>query len=291
MPQLGVVTEHLAHQLSSEWFSAWNRHDLDAITSHYADAVEFASPFVARILGEPTGVIQGKALLREYFARALAAYPELKFTGLHVLVGVNSLVLQYRSVKNLVAAEAMTLNAHNQITRVQVHYASDPVASAFSSQAGPETATRPCEWFRADYLLTDDPQQSDLDAVCSLLHATYWANDRSREVIEKGIRHSTLLSVIHQGRQVGLIRAVTDHATFTWVCDVVVDPDHRGKGLGKWMVQCLLEHPDLQTISHHLCTKDAHSLYESFGFQRIEAMRRSDRPMPFLQIQHPPTNS
>ena len=120
--------------------------------------------------------------------------------------------------------------------------------------------------------------------MCGLLHSTYWADDRPREVIEKGILHSTCLSLIHAGKLVGFIRGVTDQATFTWVCDVIIHADHRGKGLGKWIVQCFLEHPDLQTISHHLCTKDAHALYESFGFKRIEALRRSDRPMPFLLV-------
>jgi GNAT superfamily N-acetyltransferase len=140
------------------------------------------------------------------------------------------------------------------------------------------------EWRRDDYLLTDDPRRLDLDAVCALLHSTYWAHDRSREVIAKAIRHSVCLNLRHAGRQVGFARGVTDHATFTWLCDVIVHPDHQRKGLGKWMVQCFLEHPDLQTISHHLCTKDAHALYESFGFKRIEAMRRSSRPMPYLHL-------
>jgi GNAT superfamily N-acetyltransferase len=138
------------------------------------------------------------------------------------------------------------------------------------------------EWRHGDYLLTDDVRRLDFDAVCAMLHSTYWANDRPRSVIEKSIRHSVCFSLLHEGKQVGFIRGVTDHATFTWLCDVVVHPDHRGKGLGKWMVQCFLEHPELQTISHHLCTKDAHALYEEFGFKRIEAMRRSDRPMLFL---------
>jgi len=138
------------------------------------------------------------------------------------------------------------------------------------------------QWRRGDYLLTDDLRRLDLDAVCVLLRSTYWANDRPRSVIEKAIRHSVCLNLFHDGRQVGFIRGVTDHATFTWLCDVIVHPDHRGKGLGKWMVQCFLEHPQLQTLSHHLCTRDAHALYESLGFKRIEAMRRSDRPMPFL---------
>ena len=140
------------------------------------------------------------------------------------------------------------------------------------------------EWRKDDYLLTDDPRRLDLDAVCALLHSTYWAGDRPRSVIEKSIRHSVCLSLLFQEKQVGFIRGVTDHATFTWVCDVVIHPDHQRKGLGKWMVKCFLEHPELQTISHHLCTKDAHSLYESFGFKHIKAMRRSDKIMPSLLV-------
>jgi GNAT superfamily N-acetyltransferase/ketosteroid isomerase-like protein len=278
IPQLAAVNESFAHQFAADWFAAWNRHDLDAILAHYAEDVEFNSPFVARLLGDSNGVVRGKPALRDYFARALVAYPNLKFEPGQVLVGVNSLTLHYRSVKNLMAAEVMAFNANDQVVRVLAHYAPAPASSDARHNSSPQ------EWRNGDYLLTDDPGRLDLDAVCALLHSTYWANDRPRDVIAKGIRHSTCLSLIHQGRLVGFIRGVTDHATFTWVCDVIIHPDHRNKGLGKWIVQCFLEHPDLQTISHHLCTRDAHALYESFGFQRIEAMRRSDRPMPFLLV-------
>ena len=274
-----------AQQFAQAWLDAWNRHDLEAILAHYAEEVEFASPFVTQVLGDASGLVRGKRALRDYFARGLAAYPDLHFTQLQVFLGVASLTLQYRSVKNLQAAEVMAFNAAGLVSRVQAHYA--PATSAAPAEAANPTTPAAAsiqQWQRDDYLLTDDPQQLDLNVVCDLLHSTYWANDRPREVIERGVRHSTCLSLLHRGRQVGLIRGVTDHATFTWVCDVIVDPAHRGRGLGKWMMQCFLAHPALQTISHHLCTKDAHALYESFGFQRIEAMRRSDRPMPFLTL-------
>lgn len=278
MTQLAAVNETFAQQFAADWFAAWNRHDIDVIIRHYADDVQFASPFVTKILGDVNGVVHGKAALRDYFARALAAYPKLKFEPGQIFVGVESLTLHYRSVNNLVAAEMMTFNARNQIFRAMAHYAPGPVSSETENHSSPR------EWRNGDYLLTDDPKQLDLDAVCTLLHSTYWANDRPRDVIEKGIRHSTCMYLINEGKLVGFIRGVTDQATFTWVCDVIVDPEHRGKGLGKWIVQCFLEHPDVQTISHHLCTKDAHVLYENFGFKRIEAMRRSDRPMPFLLV-------
>ena len=131
------------------------------------------------------------------------------------------------------------------------------------------------EWRHGDYLLTDDPNRLDLGRVMELLRSSYWAADRPREMMEKAICHSVCFSLLHDGEQVGFARAVTDEATFTWVCDVILHPDHRGRGLGKWMMKCLLEHPQLQTVSHHLRTEDAHGLYEQFGFNRVEAMRRS----------------
>ena len=128
---------------------------------------------------------------------------------------------------------------------------------------------------RDGYVLSDDKSRLDLKAVCELLHATYWAKDRSRESIGKSIEHSVCFGLFHDGRQVGFARAVTDHTTFTWICDVVIAPEHRGRGLGKWMVECMLQHPELQTTTHVLRTKDAHTLYEQFGFKRTEYLRRS----------------
>jgi GNAT superfamily N-acetyltransferase len=134
------------------------------------------------------------------------------------------------------------------------------------------------EWRHGDYLLTDDSSRLDLGRVMELLRSSYWAADRPREMMETAIRHSVCFSLLHGGEQVGFARAVTDEATFTWVCDVILHPDHRGRGLGKWMMKCLFEHPKLQTVSHHLRTEDAHGLYERFGFKRVEAMRRSLKP-------------
>lgn len=134
------------------------------------------------------------------------------------------------------------------------------------------------EWKRDDYVVTDDRSRLDRAAVCALLHATYWAHDRPSELIEKSMENSVCFSLLYDGRQVGFARAVTDHATYTWVCDVIVHTDHRARGLGQWLMQCLLEHPDLQTTTHNLRTKDAHTLYEKFGFERIETLRRSTKP-------------
>ncbi len=129
------------------------------------------------------------------------------------------------------------------------------------------------EWTQGDYLLSDDQERLDLDVICRLLATSYWAADRSRATMEKAIPLSVCVGLYHRGSQVGFARAVTDHYTFTWICDVIIQPDHRGGGLGKWMVGKLVNHPQLQT-RQLLATKDAHGLYEQFGFERAELMRR-----------------
>lgn len=267
---VALVNDEQLQRFASGWIASWNTHDLERILSHYAEDVEFMSPLLEQLPGEASGRLTGKAALRNHVIRRLQAAPELRLHLQHALGGIDGCTLIYRDTLDQLTAETMTFGTDGLVLAAGV------------ACSGVTAGSDAMEWRRGDYLLTDDCARMDLDAICRMLQATYWANDRSLEVIAKGIHHSTCLHLLHEGRQVGLIRGVTDHATFTWVCDVIVDETHRGRGLGKWMVACFLEHPALQTISHHLCTKDAHSLYEGFGFQRIEAMRRSDRPMPFL---------
>lgn len=126
--------------------------------------------------------------------------------------------------------------------------------------------------------MTDDKACLDTAAVSALLSTTYWANDRPAAVMATAIQNSVCLGMFHEGKQVGFCRAVTDFATFTWICDVIIHPDHRGRGLGKWMVECLIHHPLLQTRSQVLATRDAHGLYERYGFKREEYLRRKKEP-------------
>ena len=129
-----------------------------------------------------------------------------------------------------------------------------------------------------DYELSDEKSRLDLATVHRLLSQTYWAANRSRKVQDQAIRNSVCLGLFHRGEQVGFCRAVTDHATFSWICDVIIHPAHRGKGLGKWMVQCLCDHADLQTRSQVLATRDAHKLYTRFGFCPAEYLKRALAP-------------
>ena len=118
-----MLSEEDANRLGEEWIEAWNKHDLDAILSHYSDDVEFVSPFVVRVLGEPSGTVRGSEALRDYVSRGLLRFPDLHFDLGRALPGINSVTLYYKSVNDLQAAEVMELNEEGKIRRVLCHYA------------------------------------------------------------------------------------------------------------------------------------------------------------------------
>lgn len=118
-----MPTQEEAHLFAAEWLDAWNRHDLDSIMHHYAEDIEFISPFAVKLLGVADGKVTGKQALRDYFAKGLAAYPDLAFHPHKVLAGVASVTIYYESVNNLMAAEVMELNRQGLVRRVLAHYA------------------------------------------------------------------------------------------------------------------------------------------------------------------------
>ena len=116
------MTKNEAWNLANHWIAAWNAHDLDAIMTHYEDAIELTSPVAAQLLGTPDGKVIGKANLREYFQRGLEAYPQLTFRLEDVLWSINSVVLYYTNQKGTRSAEFMELLADRRVVRVVAHY-------------------------------------------------------------------------------------------------------------------------------------------------------------------------
>jgi GNAT superfamily N-acetyltransferase len=115
--------------------------------------------------------------------------------------------------------------------------------------------------------MTDDPNAVDIDVVHGFLATSYWAPGIPREIVARGIANSLTFSVFLGTRQVGFARAVTDRATFAYLADVFVVDDQRGLGLGSWLVETVLAHPELQGMRRWLLiTRDAHALYRKFGF-------------------------
>ncbi|TJY42733.1 GNAT family N-acetyltransferase [Cohnella pontilimi] len=120
-----------------------------------------------------------------------------------------------------------------------------------------------------DYEISDDKKRLDLDAVHAMLNRSYWANNRTRETIERSVANSRCYGVYdRQGRQVAFARAITDAATAYYLCDVIVDEAHRRSGIGTKLVQSIVESEELRGLFGYLATDDAHGLYEKFGFRR-----------------------
>jgi ribosomal protein S18 acetylase RimI-like enzyme len=133
------------------------------------------------------------------------------------------------------------------------------------------------EWQRGDaYTISDDRSRVDDDRVTEIIGDTYWAKGIPHEVMVSALDNSLVFGIYHaEAGQVGIARVITDQATFAYLCDVCVAPEHRGAGLGKWLVEVIASHPDLQGLRRWmLLTADAHTLYEKIGFRRIEAAER-----------------
>ena len=128
---------------------------------------------------------------------------------------------------------------------------------------------------RNGYTISTDPARLDADAIFGYLSRSYWANQRNKETVEKSLQHSLNFGMYLGEQQVGLARVITDLATFAYLCDVYVLEEHRGDGLGKWLIDTVTNHPDLANIRMFLlATRDAHGLYQQYGFEELPQPER-----------------
>ena len=117
-----MLTKEDADHFAKHWLSAWNAHDLDQIMDHYDDQVELSSPVAMQLLNDPEGRVVGKANLRAYFQKGLAAYPQLHFKLKDVMWGVKSIVLYYENQRGTHTAEYMELSPQGKVVRVAANY-------------------------------------------------------------------------------------------------------------------------------------------------------------------------
>ena len=127
------------------------------------------------------------------------------------------------------------------------------------------------ETHRDQFTISTDPTRLDLDTICDFLKRAYWANTRPRERTERAIKNSLVFGVYDGKQQIGVARVVSDYSIFAYLCDVFIHEGYRTHGLGKWLIQTIMEHPDLIEMRRWvLVTNDAHGLYKQFGFTSIE---------------------
>jgi len=138
------------------------------------------------------------------------------------------------------------------------------------------------KWQRDDFTITDDFSALDITLIHDFLRHSYWAKEIPRETVVRSLEHSICFGMFYKDNQIGFCRVVTDCATFAYLADVFVIETFRAQGLGKWLVDCVLAHPDLQGLRRWmLSTLDAHWLYEKHNFVPLK------HPDWFMEIAKP----
>ncbi len=138
------------------------------------------------------------------------------------------------------------------------------------------------EWTRDEFTVSDDPARLDRDVIEGFLTESYWAKNIPRATLDRSLRNSLCFTLLQAERQVGFARVVSDRATLAFLADVFVLPEFRGLGLAKWLVRCVLEHPELQGLRRWMLgTRDAHGLYLKLGFTPLA------RPDTFMERHDP----
>lgn len=135
---------------------------------------------------------------------------------------------------------------------------------------------------RDNFLVTSDPARLDIEFIHSFLSNSYWAKCIPRQVVARSIANSLCFGVYEEDRQVGFARVITDYATFAYLADVFIAESHRGRGLSRFLMECIVKHPELQGLRRWtLATRDAHALYAKFGFRPLA---KADR---FMELHDP----
>jgi GNAT superfamily N-acetyltransferase len=139
------------------------------------------------------------------------------------------------------------------------------------------------EWTRDEFTISTDRERLQIEAIYKFLtEESYWAQTRTKEETIRAIKNSLPFGVYKGENQIGFARVVTDYATFAYLGDVYILKEFRGHGLSKWLMETIVEHPDLQGFRRWiLATKDAHRLYEKFGFHAlVHPERWMEKPAP-----------
>ena len=131
------------------------------------------------------------------------------------------------------------------------------------------------EYRRGESVISTDRTRLDVDLIHGYLTECYWAKGIPREVVARSMENSLCFGVYSGEEQIGFARVISDYATYAYIGDVFVLDSHRGQGLGKWLMECIMAHPLLQGLRRwSLVTRDAHGLYTQFGFTALGAPER-----------------
>lgn len=138
------------------------------------------------------------------------------------------------------------------------------------------------EVHKDNFTISTDPARLDMNAIADMLTRAYWAKGRPRERTERAFANSLVFGIYDEIKQIGMARVISDYAVFAYLCDVFIHEDYRAHGIGKWLMQTVMSHPDLQGLRRWtLATSDAHGLYRQFGWNAI------NKPENWMEIFNP----
>ena len=145
----------------------------------------------------------------------------------------------------------------------------------------PNVTIEVVEYVQDGYVVSTAPDRLDLDMIHGYLSRSYWSPGIPRDVVARSMVNSLCFGVYDSAAQVGFARVISDYTTFAYLADVFILEPHQGRGLGKWLVACVLKHPKLQGLRRWmLATQDAQGLYAQYGFSVV------DPPERFMQIRN-----
>lgn len=208
--------------------------------------------------------------LTRFWVYVCAAY--LQEVGLPDAEGVRALIATYGRRSDL----------------YREYYSYDALTSQAARQSWqpPDEQPLPGAWRRGELLISTNRRMLQIGVIHGFLKESYWAKGIPVEVVARCLRGAVCFGMYESGRQIGFARVVTDLATYGYVADVFVVESERGRGLAKWMMQCVMSHPSLQGFRRwQLATRDAHELYRKCGFAAVgkpEGMMEIARPDMYL---------
>src|SRR6202049_2313316 len=158
------------------------------------------------------------------------------------------------------------------------------VASSCQAMATTETiqSEESREYRKREFTVSTDHALINLEVVHGFLTECYWAKGIPRDVVARSIENSLCFGLYAGGKQVGFARVISDYATYAYIGDVFVLESFRGRGLGKWLMECVMKHPRLRGLRRwSLVTSDAHGLYSQFGFEPLK------KPQNYMELHRP----
>ena len=137
-------------------------------------------------------------------------------------------------------------------------------------------------WRKENFTISSDKERVDIGALDAMLRQSYWAGDRTRKEIEQTVSNSICFSLYKDDEQIGFARVLTDKVAYAIILDMIIREDFRGRGLGKWLMTCMFEHPEISPFRQVLWTSDADNFYRKLGFREMSKLKFMARSWKIL---------